>query len=167
MLYVSRIQWDTLVEAPSSYIALRSVQTLLHMTLLHLTVPLIFLHLIRTIHNFCTMTEDPTSSSITTPLNNFEALHINIGGSELYYLFKNHIESFLESLVKKCGEDVGEDGILGFYVEKWQAFTRSCITLHNMFNYLNRMWIKRKLDEQNTGVYDINTVCFQIHEFKI
>jgi hypothetical protein len=62
--------------------------------------------------------------------------------------------------VKASTEDVGEDGILAFYVEKWQGFTRSCLTLHNMFNYLNRMWIKRKLDEQNTGVYDINTVCF-------
>ena len=113
--------------------------------------------MIRTIHNFCTKTDDPTSA-ITTPTTNFEALHINIGGSELYYLFKNHIESFLKSLVKASNEGVGEDGILAFYVEKWQGFTRSCLTLHNMFNYLNRMWIKRKLDEQNTDVYDINTV---------
>ena len=110
--------------------------------------PAEFMKCYTTIHNFCSKSEADAAG--------FDAMNINIGGKEMYYFLKQHLEDFLELLVKN---QPGEDTLLSFYCQKWREFTRSAVTLHNLFNYLNRMWIKRKLDEQTTGIFDIYTLC--------
>jgi cullin 1 len=107
-----------------------------------------FMKCYTTIHNFCSKSEPDAVG--------FDAMNINIGGKEIYYFLKQHLEDFLLLQVKN---QPGEETLLDYYCRKWRAFTRSAVTLHNLFNYLNRMWIKRKLDEQVTGIFDIYTLC--------
>jgi cullin 1 len=38
-------------------------------------------------------------------------------------------------------------------------FLTSAKILHSLFQYLNRMWIKRNIEEAVAGVADINTTC--------
>lgn len=109
-----------------------------------------FMNCYTEIINYCTKQEpDSTQYSV-------DVININIGGKDMYYLLKKHVEEFLAGVVQEAPND--EMGLLTFYAAKWSEFARSASVIHNLFNYLNRMWIKRKLDEQIAGIYDINTV---------
>ena len=59
-----------------------------------------FLFYSRIIHNFCTKSEDSSSNVLTPAASSFEPHLINIGGSELYYLFKSHLEVYLSEITK-------------------------------------------------------------------
>ena len=51
----------------------------------------------------------------------------------------------------------GED-LLVFWVSSWSDYTFSSKVVNGMFNYLNRHWVKRELDEGKRDVCDVYTV---------
>ena len=48
-----------------------------------------------------------------------------------------------------------DDTLLGFYTRHWKRFTVSASTLNHIFQYLNRHWVKREIDEGHRNVYEI------------
>ena len=51
----------------------------------------------------------------------------------------------------------GED-LLVFWVSSWSDYTFSSKVVNGMFNYLNRHWVKRELDEGKRDVCEVYTV---------
>ncbi|KAI8898915.1 Cullin [Globomyces pollinis-pini] len=92
----------------------------------------------------------------------------HISGGELYHLLKKHVASHLTNLATQS-TGLADDSLLFYYSRQWASFTTSAKVLHNLFQYLNRMWIKRVLEESGPGVSDINTTCLILwrdHFFK-
>jgi cullin 1 len=52
-----------------------------------------------------------------------------------------------------------DDQLLTYYASQWEMFLNSAKILNSLFQYLNRMWIKRNIEEAVPGVADINTTC--------
>jgi cullin 1 len=101
--------------------------------------PVDFMQCYTLIHNFCTSSEETEKE-----------LSIHIGGSDLYYALQSTLAEYLKA--KPCTD-------LAFYSHEWLRYVKSAQVLNSLFNYLNRMWIKRKLEELHQGIYDINTLC--------
>ena len=55
----------------------------------------------------------------------------------------------------------GED-LLGFWVSSWSDYTFSSKVVNGMFNYLNRHWVKRELDEGKRDVCEVYTVSWGV-----
>jgi cullin 1 len=101
--------------------------------------PTDFMQCYTVIHNFCTTSEDMGQD-----------MSIHIGGSALYYALQSTLVEYLNA--KPCTD-------LAFYSHEWLRYVKSAQVLNSLFNYLNRMWIRRKQEELHQGIYDINTLC--------
>jgi hypothetical protein len=84
---------------------------------------------------------------------------VSIAGAELYYRLRTFVMKYLQGLALN-GASLSEEALLNYYASRWEMFLESAKILHNLFSYLNRMWIKRSMDENTVGVADINTVLF-------
>ena len=102
----------------------------------------------REISNYCVNTQASDSN-------------VAIAGGDLYYLLRKFIEIYLENLVTDCG-NLSEESLLQFYSNNWKMYAQSARILHNLFMYINRMWIKRSIDDNVPNVADINTTCLQL-----
>ncbi|KAI8908568.1 Cullin, partial [Gorgonomyces haynaldii] len=78
-------------------------------------------------------------------------------GVDLYNRLREYLR---EHLTKKVSQaQVMDEALLIYYNQLWKEFTTSASTLNHVFDYLNRHWVKRELDEGARGVYDIYTLC--------
>ena len=68
-------------------------------------------------------------------------------------------------IVRACLQNAeamtGED-LLGFWVSSWSDYTFSSKVVNGMFNYLNRHWVKRELDEGKRDVCEVYTVSWGV-----
>ena len=48
------------------------------------------------------------------------------------------------------------------YVDEWTKFRLGFTNADNLFDYLNRSWIKRQLCDRTPGVYQIGDVIIQL-----
>ena len=78
----------------------------------------------------------------------------------MYFLLRRFVEKYLAKLVQDC-TFLAEESLLHFYAENWKMYAQSARILHNLFMYINRMWIKRSIDDNVQDVADINTTCLQ------
>lgn len=53
-----------------------------------------------------------------------------------------------------------EEEIAAFYNEEWKRFSEAARTLDNIFQNLNRHWVRRELCEGKPGVFRIGDLCF-------
>jgi hypothetical protein len=81
---------------------------------------------------------------------------VAIAGSDLYYKLRGFLVKYIQSLQQAATME-GEQ-LLIYYSTRWEMFMTSSKILHNLFSYINRMWIKRSIDENNVSVSDVNTV---------
>lgn len=65
---------------------------------------------------------------------------------KLYYSLKEflekHVEKLLEGMLNK------QSDLLTEYLARWKEYDTGCRVTHNIFNYLNTNWIKKKIDDQ-------------------
>ena len=100
--------------------------------------------LTREISNYCVNTQASDSN-------------VAIAGGDLYYLLRRFVEKYLSTMVSQCTQ-LAEESLLQYYANNWKMYAQSARILHNLFMYINRMWIKRSIDDNVPNVADINTV---------
>jgi cullin 1 len=79
----------------------------------------------------------------------------------LYYRLKAHMVDLLNGIIANSDQHTDE-GLLVFYSKQWSTYLQSARILNSLFQYLNRMWIKRSLEEIVLNVYEVYTTCLQV-----
>lgn len=111
-----------------------------------------YMSLYTSIHNFCTAQKAVGSSHLNSTHRGAHLL-----GEDLYrrlneYL-KNHLTDVHAEMVKHVDE-----ALLTFYIKEWKRYTTAGTYNHHLFQYLNRHWVKREMDEGKKDVFDIYTL---------
>jgi cullin 1 len=85
----------------------------------------------------------------------------NFVGEELY----NRLSEFLKKHMKHLGKQAEgkmDEALLMYYSKEWERFTTAMKYINNIFDYLNRHWIKREADDGKKEVYEIYTLSLVI-----
>eukprot|EP01100_Stratorugosa_tubuloviscum_P004613 TRINITY_DN215_c0_g4_i2.p1 TRINITY_DN215_c0_g4~~TRINITY_DN215_c0_g4_i2.p1 ORF type:complete len:811 (-),score=378.17 TRINITY_DN215_c0_g4_i2:114-2546(-) len=82
----------------------------------------------------------------------------NILGEEIYLRLCDFIQNYVKELFSHSDLRSDED-LLNYYCKHWQDFNLSAPKVSNIYNYLNRYWIKRVQDDGRKNVYEINIMC--------
>jgi cullin 1 len=107
------------------------------------------------VYNYCT-TSRPTPGR--KPGGNSGA---NFVGEELYSRLSDFLKNHMQKLCKQA-EGKMDDDLLMYYSKEWERFTTAMKYINNIFDYLNRHWIKREADDGKKEVYDIFTLSLVI-----
>jgi len=78
----------------------------------------------------------------------------NFAGEELYNRLKAFLEKHMKSILKSA-ESKMDDTLLNFYKVEWDRYTTAMRYINNIFQYLNRHWIKREADDGKKEVYEV------------
>ncbi|KAF2837202.1 cullin protein [Patellaria atrata CBS 101060] len=112
-----------------------------------------YMALYTAIHNFCTAQKIVAGS--------FSAQHNRGGahllGEDLYNHLIEYLRRHLGGVQAKSREHVDE-ALLTFYIKEWNRYTTAATYNNHLFQYLNRHWVKREMDEGKKNVYDIYTL---------
>jgi len=85
----------------------------------------------------------------------------NFVGEELYNRLSEYLKRHMKNLSKQA-EGKLDDALLMYYSKEWERFTTAMKYINNIFDYLNRHWIKREADDGKKEVYDIETLSLVI-----
>jgi len=85
----------------------------------------------------------------------------NFVGEELYTRLSEFLKNHMKKLCKQA-EGKMDDDLLMYYSKEWERFTTAMKYINNIFDYLNRHWIKREADDGKKEVYDIYTLSLVI-----
>ncbi|ORZ35426.1 Cullin [Catenaria anguillulae PL171] len=99
------------------------------------------------VYNHCT-------TKTTTHSNN----SASVQGKELYDNLQQLLQGFMQELLDQANTKLDID-LLIFYMTQWTKFTEASKFLDHLFHYLNRHWVKRRIDDNQEGVYRIHTMC--------
>jgi len=113
-----------------------------------------YMKLYSSVHNHCTA----RANSATMPARG-RGGHggAKLAGAELYARLRNFLIKYLKMLLK-AGETRMDDSLLNFYRKEWERYTTALRVVHKLFEYLNRHWIKRAIDEKQEGIYEVYTL---------
>jgi len=73
----------------------------------------------------------------------------------------NELKTFLENRLKVIydnSKQYSDESLLSYYSDQWKDYTVAMKTINHIFEYLNRNWIKREVDEGKTYIYDVYNV---------
>lgn len=79
-------------------------------------------------------------------------------GAELYNNLKEYLRKHLLALQTESS-GYSDEALLKFYTERWNKYTLAAMVVHHLFQYLNRHWVKREIDEGHKTIYEVYTVC--------
>lgn len=82
-------------------------------------------------------------------------------GEDLYNRLSDYLKKHMKNLSKQA-EGKMDDALLMYYSKEWERFTTAMKYINNIFDYLNRHWIKREADDGKKEVYDIFTLSLVI-----
>lgn len=75
-------------------------------------------------------------------------------GQALYNLLKDFLEQYLRDILVR-GQDLVDDDLLSFYTKEWDKYKFSSKVLNGICDYLNRFWVRQKINEGKKGYYDV------------
>ncbi|KAL7750061.1 ubiquitin ligase (cullin) of SCF [Sorochytrium milnesiophthora] len=104
------------------------------------------------IFNYCTNTRATSAETIN------QRNGANLVGAELYSALSHFLQAHLTKLRTQAQNFMDVD-LLQYYTSEWSKFTVAAKSIHNLFRYLNRHWIRREMDEGKKDIYDIYTLC--------
>ncbi|KAL7899523.1 Cullin [Trichoderma sp. SZMC 28014] len=106
------------------------------------------------VHNFCTSQKAVGLSgpSMTTGHRGAHLL-----GEDLYNHLIQYLQKHLEALVQSSKSHTDE-ALLAYYIREWNRYTVAAKYIHHLFQYLNRHWVKREIDEGKKNIYDVYTL---------
>ncbi|KAI9178798.1 ubiquitin ligase (cullin) of SCF [Blastocladiella emersonii ATCC 22665] len=115
-----------------------------------------YMNIYTLVYNHCT-SKPPAGASVGTP----GSVQSNVMGRELYQSLQALLETFMGELVEGCSGLMDID-LLAFYTREWNKYTQAAKFLDHLFQYLNRHWVKRKIDDNHEGIYRIHTMALVI-----
>ena len=80
----------------------------------------------------------------------------SLPGRDLYEHLIECLCQYLSEL-KQRSKSYSEEALLKFYIEEWAHYARSAKSINHIFDYLNRHWITREIDE-GKDIYDVYTL---------
>jgi len=104
------------------------------------------------VYNYCT-----TSRPATPPKGGKVLTGANFVGEELYNKLKEFLTKYMLTLLK-VAETKMDEGLLHYYNTEWARYTTAMKYVNNIFQYLNRHWIRREADDGKKEVYEIYTL---------
>eukprot|EP00005_Dracoamoeba_jomungandri_P001963 CAMPEP_0174261182 /NCGR_PEP_ID=MMETSP0439-20130205/11275_1 /TAXON_ID=0 /ORGANISM="Stereomyxa ramosa, Strain Chinc5" /LENGTH=759 /DNA_ID=CAMNT_0015345615 /DNA_START=55 /DNA_END=2334 /DNA_ORIENTATION=+ len=114
-----------------------------------------WMELYSNVYNYCT-TSRPSPSRKPTGISG-----ANFVGEELYNRLAEYLKRYMKQISKQA-EGKMDDALLMYYSKEWERYTTAMKYINNIFDYLNRHWIKREADDGKKEVYDINTLSLVI-----
>ncbi|EMR08692.1 hypothetical protein PNEG_02870 [Pneumocystis murina B123] len=105
------------------------------------------------VYNYCARPK--TNADISM---NESSKGANLLGNELYYNLVRYLSSHMQS-IKNESLKYNDEALLQFYSHQWSKYTSASFCIHHIFKYLNNFWVKRKIDEGKTGVYNVYTLA--------
>eukprot|EP01094_Clydonella_sp_ATCC50884_P019753 TRINITY_DN3932_c0_g1_i1.p1 TRINITY_DN3932_c0_g1~~TRINITY_DN3932_c0_g1_i1.p1 ORF type:complete len:197 (-),score=40.07 TRINITY_DN3932_c0_g1_i1:374-964(-) len=76
------------------------------------------------------------------------------GGEDLYAKLVHFLEQHL-SRILSGSRGLMELSLLRYYRLEWEKYTQAMKRVNNMFQYLNRHWIKREAEDGTKDVYEV------------
>ncbi|ANZ74420.1 BA75_01222T0 [Komagataella pastoris] len=116
--------------------------------------PKMYMNVYTAIYNYCinksrTPTQDSSYGSGSNSTTN-----ASLVGGEIYLKLQQYLIEYIQQLEKKP-----EESFLQFYVRRWVRFTIGAGYLNNVFDYMNRYWVKKERSNGRRDIYDVNTLC--------
>jgi len=108
------------------------------------------------VYNYCT-----TSRPHNTGRGSKGVSGANFVGEELYNKLKDFLTKHMHSLLK-IAETRMDEGLLHYYNTEWTRYITAMRYVNNIFQYLNRHWIKREADDGKKEVYEISVLALVI-----
>ncbi|KOS17945.1 Cullin-1 [Escovopsis weberi] len=106
------------------------------------------------VHNFCTSQK---AVSMTGPNTHASHRGAHLLGEDLYNHLIKYLNEHLTSLVQESKSHTDE-ALLTYYIKEWDRYTVAAKYIHHLFQYLNRHWVKREIDEGKKNIYDVYTL---------
>ncbi|KAL2148572.1 hypothetical protein VTH82DRAFT_2126 [Thermothelomyces myriococcoides] len=116
-----------------------------------------YMHLYTTVVNYCTSTKVFTSPITGQTVGPSKRGGAHLIGEDIYMKLIEYLSGHLLTLVEESKTHTDE-ALLAFYTREWQRFTNAAKFNNHLFNYLNRHWVKREIDEGKPDVYDVYTL---------
>jgi cullin 1 len=108
------------------------------------------------VYNYCT-TSRPQNPGRPTK----GASGANFVGEDLYLRLQDFLKKHMKSLLK-ITETRMDELLLTYYNTEWDRYTTAMRYINNIFQYLNRHWIKREADDGKKEVYEVYTLSLVI-----
>jgi len=106
-----------------------------------------YMNLYTGVYNYCTNTKPATRTG--------QKVGANFAGEELYRRLQEFLLAHVENILKNA-ETRMDDSLLNYYKKEWDRYTTALKVIHNIFQYLNRHWIKRESEDGNKDIQNLH-----------
>ncbi|KAI9751877.1 MAG: late secretory pathway protein avl9 [Chaenotheca gracillima] len=136
----------------------------------------IYMNIYTAVHNFCTSQKAVTGGpnpqymgmsgahrgGANSPKRSYMEFSSQPGlahllGEDLYSNLISYLSAHLQQIKAKATTH-SEEALLSFYIREWNRYTTAAKYINNLFQYLNRHWVKREMDEGKKNIYDVYTL---------
>ncbi|KAH6634455.1 Cullin [Chaetomium sp. MPI-SDFR-AT-0129] len=108
------------------------------------------------VHNFCISQKASTFTLQTQGMGTGQR-GAHLLGEDLYRKLTDYLSNHLQGLVIESAGHTDE-ALLSFYIREWQRYTDAAKYIHHLFQYLNRHWVRREIEEGKKHIYDVYTL---------
>lgn len=79
-------------------------------------------------------------------------------GEDLYHRLNKCLGQYTHELALRS-QSHKDEYLLQFYIEEWQRYSEASKLINRLFQYFNRHWLKREVDEAKSVPWDVYTIC--------
>lgn len=108
----------------------------------------IYMNCYTAVYNYCVK---KTKSNIS---NNYKNYSYSLTGEDFYAKLEDYLTNYVRNLKQNPNET-----FLNFYVDKWVKFINGARYMNNVFDYMNRHWVKKKRLDGRRDIFDVNTLA--------
>ncbi|PAV60854.1 hypothetical protein WR25_02273 isoform I [Diploscapter pachys] len=118
-----------------------------------------YMSLYTEVYNYCACVN--TSADQHHEHRSMQSHGADLVGMEMYRKLENYIRNHVVAKKEAMGSFRGEELLIRYH-EEWVNFRFSSQVMNGIFQYLNRHWIKRELDEGNNEIYVTFTLALMV-----
>ncbi|KAM9979852.1 hypothetical protein ACTFIZ_006093 [Dictyostelium cf. discoideum] len=104
------------------------------------------------VYDYCAASQSKSSAKVGMPKQ--QASGANYVGEDLYNRLNLFLKKHMSQLLKLT-ETKMDEPLLNYYYTEWDRYTSAMKYINNIFQYMNRYWIKREIDDGKKEVYEI------------
>ncbi|GAM20622.1 hypothetical protein SAMD00019534_037970 [Acytostelium subglobosum LB1] len=106
------------------------------------------------VYNYCAASQSKSGVMKVSSTTKQAAPGANYVGEELYSNLNHFLKGHMKDLLK-VAETKMDESLLNYYYSEWDRYTCAMKYINNIFQYLNRYWIKREIDDGKKEVYEV------------